>query len=256
MTHDHLLDRWLATKSQRIVVNSQSVRDYYVRKQRVDPAKYRVIHNGIDTESGAGKTSGAARGALAESIGIPSDAHWIGVVARLWPQKRLKDAIWAADLLKVAECNFRVLFFGDGPQRWRLGRYARQVNAADRVCFLGDREDVARWLPHLRCSWLTSQYEGQSNAVMEAMAAGIPVVASDLSANRTLITHEQNGLLFPLGDRGDLARQTYRLLQDEELAARLGHAARETMARDFSADQMVDQYARLYQELVDETIRP
>ena len=166
-------------------------------------------------------------------------------------QKRLKDVIWAADLLKVAEHQCHVLLFGDGPLRWRLERYAKQVNVADRVHFLGHREDVAQWLPHLRCLWLASQYEGQSNAIMEAMAAGVPVVASDIPANRTLIDHGETGLLYPVGDRGDLARQTHRLLSDDQLADRLGRAGRERIQNEFGVEKMVRSYAQLYEELVE-----
>jgi glycosyltransferase involved in cell wall biosynthesis len=247
--YEHALDKYLARRTERIVVNSAAVRDFYTNKQRLGADKFTIIPNGID--AAAAKGAGESREQLASEIGIPTRAPWIGVVARLWPQKRLKDVIWAADLLKVAEHQCHVLLFGDGPLRWRLERYAKQVNVADRVHFLGHREDVAQWLPHLRCLWLASQYEGQSNAIMEAMAAGVPVVASDIPANRTLIDHGETGLLYPVGDRGDLARQTHRLLSDDQLADRLGRAGRERIQNEFGVEKMVRSYAQLYEELVE-----
>ena len=247
--YEHTIDKCLARRTNQIIVNSLPVRDFYMGIQKLPADKFTIIPNGIETVQEV--VHRQSREKLAAEVGIPVSVPWIGIVARLWPQKRLKDAIWAADLLKVAGHQFQVLLFGDGPQRWRLERYAKQVNVADRVHFLGEREDVPEWLPHLRCLWLTSHYEGQSNAIMEAMAAGIPVVASDIHANRTLIDQGQTGLLYPLGDRGDLARQTHRLFEDRKFAEQLGTAGKRHIEDKFSVAKMVDRHVQLYTELVD-----
>jgi len=107
-------------------------------------------------------------------------------------------------------------------------------------------------LPHLTCFWLGSAYEGQSNAVMEAMNAGIPVIATDIPGNRDLIVPEETGLLFPVGDRATLARLTQRLLNDSALALRLSTASQRRMREQFRVDQMVARHVALYERLLAE----
>ena len=160
------------------------------------------------------------------SSGLPEGSRLVGLIGRLWPQKRVKDAIWAADLLKVIRDDVHLLVIGDGPQRDRLRKFRDQVRIRDKVHFLGERGDVPRLLPHFDVLWSTSGYEGQSNAIMEAMAAGVPVVATDVPGTRDLVVHGETGYLVPVGDRAGFARQTNRLLDDADLARRLGEAGR------------------------------
>jgi glycosyltransferase involved in cell wall biosynthesis len=183
---------------------------------------------------------------LLSELDLPPDALLIGAVGRLWPQKRLKDLIWAADLLKCVRDDVHLLVIGDGPQRWRLQHYRDQVEIGDRVHFLGERSDVPRLLPHLSCLWLGSGYEGQSNAIMEAMSAGVPVVATDITGNRDLVVPGETGYLVPVGDRGEFARWTKVLLEDAALARRFGEAGRERMLKEFSIERMVQRHAELY----------
>ena len=179
----------------------------------------------------------------------------IGAVGRLWPQKRYKDLIWAAELLKVIRPDTHLLIIGEGPQREVLGRFRENIGIEDRVHFLGHRNDVASILPHLSCYWIGSAYEGQSNGVMEAMLVGIPVVASDISGNRDLIQDGQTGILVPLGDRAAIAQATNLLLDDPDRARRLGTAARQSMLADFSVEKMVSRHVALYRRLLDGRVR-
>jgi glycosyltransferase involved in cell wall biosynthesis len=88
------------------------------------------------------------------------------------------------------------------------------------------------------------------NAVMEAMAVGVPVVATDISGNRDLVRHGETGYLVPVGDRAAFARHTLAMLNDAELARRLGEAGRERVLANFSVRQMVDRHAELYRRLL------
>ena len=147
--------------------------------------------------------------------------------------------------------DVHLLVIGDGPHRDRLRRFRDQARIRDKVHFLGHRGDVPRLMPHLDVLWSTSGYEGQSNAVLEAMAAGVPVVATDIPGTRDLVLPESTGYLVPVGDRAGFARCTDVLLDDAELARRLGQAGRRRVQREFSVETMIRRHADLYRELLD-----
>ena len=244
-TLELVVDRYLARRTPRIATNSAGVRDFYAG-HGLSAEKFVVIPNGIDPPPPPSTT----REEILDELKLPRNARLVGLIARLWPQKRVKDAIWAADLLKVIRDDVHLLIFGDGPQRDRLRKYRDQVEIRDKVHFLGHRDDVLRFLPHFDVLWSTSAYEGQSNAIMEAMAYGVPVVATDIPGTSDLVLHEATGYLVPLGDRAAVARQTNILLNDQSLGCRLGSAGRQRILSEFSVSQMIQRYAELYRELL------
>jgi len=240
------IDRHLARRTDRIATNSTGVREFYV-EHGLPEEKFTIIPNGIAPFE---NPSPCSRAELLAELALPEDARLIGAVGRLWPQKRLKDLIWSTDLLKCVRDDAHLLIIGDGPQRWRLERYRDQVDLRGRVHFLGNRSDVSRFLPHLDCFWLGSGYEGQSNAIMEAMSAAVPVIASDIAGNRDLVIPAETGHLFPLGDRAALARLTNVLLDDPARSRQLGEAGRQRMLDEFSIAKMIDRHAIMYRELL------
>jgi glycosyltransferase involved in cell wall biosynthesis len=244
--HELAIDRRLARRTERIVTNSSGVREFYI-EQRLPADKFVVIPNGIEPVSAG---SSLPRQQLLDELGLPNGARLIAAVGRLWPQKRYKDLIWAADLLKTARDDVHLLIIGDGPQRDRLYEYRDEIGISDRVHFLGARDDVPLLLPHLACFWLGSGFEGQSNALMEAMSAGIPVVATDIAGNRDLVVSGKTGYLVPVGDAARFASMTNQLLDDDTLAQQLGQAGKQRMLDEFSVQTMVDRHAQLYRELV------
>ena len=244
--HELAIDRYLARRTERIVVNSAGVRDFYVG-HGIPEDRFVTIPNGIRPTA---SIEPSTREEVLQELGLPSDARLIGAVNRLWPQKRIKDLIWGADLLKCVRGDTHLLIVGDGPQRWRMERYNYQMKTEDRVHFLGERDDVPRLLPHLDCLWLASSYEGQSNAIMEAMSAGVPVVTTDIPGNRDLVIHEKTGYLVTVGDRSAIARQTKVLLENPELAEQMGAAGRQRMLEEFSVKKMVERHCDLYEQVM------
>lgn len=243
--YEHWIDKALDRRTDRIACNSSGIRDFYVEHGR-DADKFRVIPNGMRIDP-APPTKTKAQ--LFAELGIPEEARLMVAVGRLWPQKRVKDLIWAVDILRRVRDDAHLLIVGDGPQSNRLRQYARQVTVNEKVHFAGHRGDVREILTHADLFFLASGYEGQSNALMEAMAAGVPPVVSDIAGNRDLVRHEENGYLVGVGQRAEYARFAQYLLEDDKLRAQLGAAARATIARDFTIEAMVQGHVEMYQEV-------
>ncbi len=249
--HELAIDRYLARRTARIVANSSAVKDFYTSRG-LPAEKFVIIPNGIRPP----KPSTTPRELLLDELGLPSGSRLIGMVGRLWAQKRVEDAIWAADLLKRIREDSHLIILGDGPLRDRLRRFRDRVEIRDRVHFLGHRDDAWRIIPHFDVFWSTSVYEGQSNAIMEAMAHGIPVVATDIPGTRDLVVPEVTGRLVAATKadaerrRAAFAKHTQQLFEDPALAARMGAAARTRIATEFTVEKMVSAHVHLYQELL------
>ncbi len=259
------IDRRLEPKTDAFAVNSSGVVDFYVERG-IPASKFVVIPNAVEAPA-TPPADAASKIALLKELGLPFDPNrlpfLIGLVARLWPQKRVKEALWAADQLKFARLDFYLLAIGDGPERESLLRYRDDLRVADRVRFLGERSDVSRLLPNFDVLWNCSAYEGQSNAILEAQSFGIPVVASDVPGNRDLVVPGETGVLIPEFDgdrirrRTALTRETFRLLKDENADRRrtLGAAAKKRVEREFSIDALISRHVELYERLIAEKKR-
>jgi glycosyltransferase involved in cell wall biosynthesis len=244
------LDRWQIPRTARLVGNSNSVADFY-RQQKFPDDRIRVVPNGIEPPAATTDVSTSERDCLrAEVCGLPPNAKVLGYVGRLARQKRILDLLWVIVLLKDVDPNFYLVFVGDGPERDALEQFARDMNIEQNVKFLGHRQDIPALLPLFDVFLLASDFEGMSNSVMEAMAASLPVVASDITANRELVFDGVTGYLFPVGDRTACARAILFLFEQPERAQRMGIAGRQRMETEFSVQNMVDRYAEIYREVV------
>ena len=236
-----LIDRRLAKWTEAITTNSIGVREFYAN-HGIDPALFRVIPNGIAPV----RSCTIDRQEVCRRLDVPAERKIILAVGRLWPQKRYRDLIWAAELLATMRKDTTLVIIGDGPQKGELLRHRDAVTTPLHVRFAGNRSDVTDLLGHADIFWNGSQYEGQSNAMIEAMQAAVPVVASDIAGNRDLVIDDQTGRLVRLGDRADFARQTNDLLEHPVQASQLAQAARRRIETEFTVEAMVDAHVRLY----------
>jgi glycosyltransferase involved in cell wall biosynthesis len=170
----------------------------------------------------------------------------IAVVARLDRQKGI-DVLLDA-LAEVPDAS--AVIVGDGPERGALVAQAAALGLSGRVTFLGWRDDVRAQLESVDVLVLPSRYEGLPLVVLEAMLAGVPVVATEVGGLRECIEPERTGVLVPPGDPRALAAALRRLLGDADRRERLAAAAREEAVRRFTAKAMADAYERLYLELL------
>jgi glycosyltransferase involved in cell wall biosynthesis len=204
-----------------------------------------MIYSGIAEEEPPPIDSAALRA----EFGFAPDAPLVFFAGRLAEQKRIDDLLKAIDLLQHVQPDLRTLIAGDGPLRSRLEETARLYCLEGRVRFLGHRDDVPRLMAAANLVVLPSAYEGLPNLVLEAMRYCKPVVATAAPGTTEVVSDGQTGTLVPVGNPQLLARAIRDIVRDPALARRLGEAGRERVDREFPARIMVDQFARLYEEL-------
>ncbi len=240
------IDRRLVSRTDFLVGNSQAVVDFYQPLGYPD-SKLRVVPNGVEVPPVPSHT----RAEFLKELQLPEDAKLALFVGRLAPQKRVTDLLWSMQLLRQVDPRAYLVVVGDGPLRASLEQYAREVEAISHVRFLGHRSDAASLLHHADVVWLASEFEGMSNSLMEAMACSRPIVASAIPPNQELIQHGTHGYLVNIGDTAGFAQFTLKLLDDSDLASRLGTAARERVATELSVPRMIQRYVDLYREAVE-----
>jgi glycosyltransferase involved in cell wall biosynthesis len=238
------LDRELVARwADVFVAVSDEDRRKMIEVEGVDPAKIRLIPNGIPSPA-----NGAVTDVRAE-LGIESGVPVLGVVCELRAQKALEVLFEAAALLLAEFPTLKVLVAGDGPERARLEEGARRLGVADTVLFLGIRRDVPAVLAAVDVAVLSSDYEGSPLSVMEYMAAAKPVVSTRVGGVPELVKEDVHGLLVEPRDPEALAEAVTRLLRDPALAKRLGAEGRQRQQREFSLEAMVRRIEDLYEEL-------
>ncbi len=246
------LDRYQVPRTARLVGNSKSVADFY-RQQQFPADRIRVVPNGIELPEAASALPSEERDRRrTELCGIPPGAKVIGYVGRLARQKRVQDLIWMMVLIGNVRDDVHMVLVGDGPEREWLERFSRDLNVESKIHFLGHRQEIPAILPLCDAFCLASDFEGMSNSLMEAMAVGLPVLASDIPPNRELVVEGQTGYLISVGDRAAYARAALLLFERPERAERLGTAGRHRMAMEFSVPQMIAAYANIYREVISE----
>jgi len=239
------LNRITDPLTDRVVCVSQLVADFVVAEVGIPRHKTIVIPNGIDAR--AFERLPAQREARA-GLGLPLDSTLVGTVARLDPVKRLDVLLQALASLN----DVYTIIVGDGPERTRLEALSKQSEIGGRVHFAGQQEDVRPWLAAMDVFALSSDWEGMSNALLEAMAASLPVVAAAVGGTPEVVVDGVTGLLVPPRDPDALAQAITRLLRDPDLRRRMGCAGRERVEQHFSIKETVRQTEALYETLLRE----
>lgn len=234
-------DRLLLKDTDRIVVPSAFLKGIIVRGLGVRPGLIDVIPNGIDLSR---FRTVRPKPGLAASLGFGPKDRLVGITANLVPVKNHRLLLEAAPVVLKAVPHARFLLIGEGPLKSELMRLAESLGISSAVRFLGYRSDVRNLIPLLDAGLLCSHIETHGIALIEMMAAAVPVAAPAVGGIPEIIRDGENGLLFPPSDAGRLATALIRMLRDKRLALRLSAAGRrsaferfpvERMARDFES---------------------
>jgi len=225
---------------------SPSVMGFCARHGGLRAGRCLVIPNGIDLRRFGELPD---RREFRARWAVPTEALVVGTVARLERYKAVADLVRAFAVLAGRWDGAMLVIAGSGPEEGSLRTQIRAVGLAGRVRLVGFQRDVRPVLAALDVFVLPSRWEGLPLAALEAMAAGLPVVVTDVPGSRDLIRHERTGLVVPAGDVGALAGAVERCWSGGDFGKRLGRLARQAAAA-YSIDQMVARYEQLYWEVL------
>lgn len=238
-----LVHRRLFRKLDFIITVSDAMRDQLVAY--TSPNRIITIRNGIPVDRFGQCPKTQAR----ELMKLPSSARVVGLVARLISSKGISTAIKAASLLTKLIPDLHMVIVGEGPERATFEHYAAALSLSDRVHFLGWRSDV----PELMAGWdlfiLPSLSEGFSVSVLEAMAAKLPVVVSDLACMREAVVPKKGGYLVKPGDAPELAAAILNILKDPRRAEQMGEFNRQRAVALFGHERMIECTRAVYEGL-------
>jgi glycosyltransferase involved in cell wall biosynthesis len=243
-----LVERQTARLGTRVAACSEAVRLYAIERQGLEAAKVVTLRNATLPPP---PPSAADRAAARAALGFTAEERVIGTLGRLdEPKKGLRTFLAAAARISVAEPRARFVLVGDGPARAELERRAGSLGIRERVRFHGEEPSPERLLPGLDILAQPSLWEGFGLSVVEAMASGVPVVASRVGGIPEAARDDREAVLVPPGDATRLAESIVALLRDPQRAARLGAAGRARVLEEFSLDRLVDETAALYDSLL------
>lgn len=249
--HHQRLRRLYAPFVQRWVALSQDLQRYLLGPVGIGPQRVVQLYNGVDAQKF--QPAAAAHALPIEGCPFRAPAHWlVGTVGRMSPVKDqllLAQAFVRALALEPAFGErARLLLVGEGPLRAQAQAVLDAAGAAHLAWLPGERSDVADVMRGLDVFVLPSKAEGISNTILEAMASGLPVLATAVGGNVELVAAERTGLLLPSGDADAMARALLALWRDPALARRLGQAGRAEVESRYSLQAMVAAYQALYDQ--------
>ncbi len=236
---------------QRYVALSQDLQGYLVDRVGIAPGRIEQIYNGVDAQ----RFSPAEGGEPAPIPGCPfqAPAHWlVGTVGRMQTVKH--QTLLARAFVQVLQQQpalrerLRLVLVGEGPLRADAQALLQQAGVADLAWLPGERSDVPAVMRGLHAFVLPSLAEGVSNTILEAMACGLPVVATRVGGNAELVQHGETGLVVPSDNLPAMVQALWQLAQKPQEAARLGAAGRSAVEARFSLQAMVAAYQRLYDQ--------
>lgn len=238
------IDRWTDFLVDRHLCVSQSVANFSRDVGRLPARKLIAIPNGVDYDRFATATPTD----LAH-VGIPAESRVLLFVGRLDPQKNPDLLLQAFAELSASFPDLHLVFVGAGPLDTELREQTKSLGLQGRVSFLGSRADIPDLMQRSTALVLPSRWEGMPNVILEAQAAGLPVIASAVDGVNELIELRKTGLLFPSEDLQACRSAIETLLQNETLATQISQTAQHISLKHFTWDNFAQRYVAVYREL-------
>jgi glycosyltransferase involved in cell wall biosynthesis len=246
----NVFDRLTAVLTDKYIAVSDAARDYTIKHSKISSRKIITIYNGIESRNTYLEPPVSRR-----DIAVDENDIVLALIGRLHKQKGHLLLLKALPFILPEAPRIKVIFCGEGEEETFLRGMVENMGLAGHVRFLGIIENASRILPLVDILVLPSHWEGMPHVVLEAMAAGRPVVASRIEGLDELVEDGKTGLLFLSGDPRSLAEALLKLINNSELARNLGKAARERVMKKFQLKETVQNTVRLYQKLLAEKLK-
>lgn len=243
-----VIRKGLYSLTDRLFTVSNELRDYHARQAGISPNRFRVLHNGVDTERFAPQSE--VRASMRMQLGIPAESIVVGSVGRMVAIKDYPLTLRAMSGLIRQGRNIQLLLVGAGPELPALQHLATEsALLKGRVHFCGFAEQIPALLNAMDVFVQSSRAEGMSNTLLEAMSSGLPIVATEVGGNPEVLSVGETGWLFTPGDAPALASKVEQLVCSADLRRQMGLAGRNRALREFSVGKMLGEYRNLYHEL-------
>ncbi len=245
-----MIERKLSHFTHKIICCSRAVENFVKNTEKITDNKTIVIYNGVDEERFSPLKSPTS---IRTEFGMDEETVVVGTVSSLTPHKGHEYLIQAASLVLGTLPSVKFLIVGDGPLRQRLEDQAKNLNIHPAVIFTGTRKDIPEILSLMDVFVLPSHTrEGLGIAIIEAMAAERPVVATDIGGIPEVVNNSETGLLVPPGDPKALSKAIIELLQDPSRAKTMGEKGRIRVKEKFTVKKMLSEIENVYQSLVNQ----
>lgn len=240
------LDRWSLRAAAKVLTVSLPFRDELVAKG-VTRERIEIVHNAIRPDWGA--RNGDEPRDFRAALGIPPERNVILIVGRLSREKDHVTLLRAVDRLRP-KLNPHVLVVGEGPERGRIEQEIRELGLAGHVTLTGQQRSAEPYYRVANLAVLSSLSEGSPNALLEAMAAGVPVVATNVGGIPEIVRHEESALLVPPGDIDGMAAAMVKLLKDNSLAGNLIERGRTLVLEKHAPMARAQRLAEIYRSVL------
>ncbi|MFA5866838.1 MAG: glycosyltransferase family 4 protein [Actinomycetota bacterium] len=240
--------RRIINRAERLIVVSESLKRFMVDKEKADPEKISVIHNGLDFSAWQKRLAAADAADLRAVLGIPANDFVVGTLGRLIPSKGHDILINAMPELVHKFPGIRLVIAGSGPLDRRLKEQTATLGLDGSVVFPGHVDDPAPYYKMFDAFVMPTVMESFGLAVIEAMTAGCPVAASRTGGLPEIIENRETGLLFTPGDSRAVAAAIRTIAADKKAARQLGEAGRRSVKERFTLDAMVAETEKVYEK--------
>jgi len=242
------MDRLLCLWRDAVVCVSDEVRKQYLAKIKWRPQIFHVIYNGIDSAFLAPRPTSEH---LLAQYNINRDGHIIITVARLVPIKDHATLLRAFRKILDVQPNVRLLILGDGPLKDELMELAKSLGVHERAHFVGHQDNTIEWLRLSNMFILSTHVEGFSSAILEAMASGLPVIATKVGGNIESVQDGVTGFLTPPQDADAIAEKAILLMRNPQLASSFGIAGSRVVASKFTIQSNAQNTIALYRKILE-----